>query len=545
MKFKKTDIGGEIVSILTRGMYSDPRDALREYVQNGVDAGAKNISIKIRQDNIVVEDDGKGMDFETIRKAVRLGISDKNPKKNVGFMGIGIYSSFHLCDKLIIISKSKNQSPCKLVLNFKEMRDKLDKQKEAKFQKKFDERNIVGLQPLLEKNIKIEVINEKEYTKIGTRVEMINIESNFFKTLSKFDEVSDYLEQVVPLPFNPKFRWGKLIESKINEICKRYKADFELVNLTLQVNEAEEKLYRPYTDYDFDPEPLKPYFHELKNDETFFGVAWGCLNSSRNQIANRNLRGFLIKRQGFAIGTRDNLIKYFGRQIFFNRYIGEIIVVHSTLLPNAPRTDFEFSGLRVSFYDCLRDMATYFNDKANEYQEFSKSDEELDYAINTIKEYKSQLNYFAKNNDRLLDFLIFLRDNKDSLERRLERGCVRKERESDAKSIIRMLSNLIKDTRELIDTKSVTTKKLKTEVQLAEEISKIPKKSKYPEREIEFRNLIEVAESLGIDTSNYTLKRFLVFFDENFVQKLSENGEDYLLKLKKIKNDVENLLDEE
>ncbi len=35
MRFNKFDIGVEIIAILTRGMYPDPKDALREYIQNG------------------------------------------------------------------------------------------------------------------------------------------------------------------------------------------------------------------------------------------------------------------------------------------------------------------------------------------------------------------------------------------------------------------------------------------------------------------------------------------------------------------------------
>src|SRR5271157_774776 len=100
IKITRHDIGGELISILTRGMYPDPRDTLREYVQNGVDARAKSIEIKIRGEAIVVEDDGLGMDKQTMLNAIRIGISDKNPKADVGFRGIGIYSSFHLCDKL-------------------------------------------------------------------------------------------------------------------------------------------------------------------------------------------------------------------------------------------------------------------------------------------------------------------------------------------------------------------------------------------------------------------------------------------------------------
>ena len=104
MKLSKFDIGAEIISIITKGMYPDPKDALREYIQNGIDAKAKDISIKIRQESIVIEDDGKGMNRKTLRDSVRMGVSDKNPSKDIGFMGIGIYSSFHLCGKMTIFS---------------------------------------------------------------------------------------------------------------------------------------------------------------------------------------------------------------------------------------------------------------------------------------------------------------------------------------------------------------------------------------------------------------------------------------------------------
>jgi len=136
---RKSDIGGEIISILTKGMYADPKDALREYVQNGVDAGAKNIEIKIRQNNIVVQDDGSGMDYNTMRKAIRLGVSDKNPKNHVGFMGIGIYSAFHICEQLIIYSRVKGENPNKISFDFKTMREELEGQREARFNKEIEE----------------------------------------------------------------------------------------------------------------------------------------------------------------------------------------------------------------------------------------------------------------------------------------------------------------------------------------------------------------------------------------------------------------------
>jgi HSP90 family molecular chaperone len=52
MKISKFDIGAEVISILTRGMYPDPRDAVREYIQNAVDAGANKVNVKVRQNQL-------------------------------------------------------------------------------------------------------------------------------------------------------------------------------------------------------------------------------------------------------------------------------------------------------------------------------------------------------------------------------------------------------------------------------------------------------------------------------------------------------------
>jgi len=38
IKTTRYDVGAEVLSILTRGMYPDPKDTLREYIQNGVEA---------------------------------------------------------------------------------------------------------------------------------------------------------------------------------------------------------------------------------------------------------------------------------------------------------------------------------------------------------------------------------------------------------------------------------------------------------------------------------------------------------------------------
>lgn len=548
VRITKHDIGAEIISILTRGMYPDPCDALREYVQNGIDAESKRIEIKVRGSSIVVEDDGIGMDEEIMKKAIRIGISDKNPNIDVGFRGIGIYSSFHLCDNLHIYSKSKNKPPCLLSFNFKKMREILEEQQADRLSGELSGDQLIDLQSLLEEHIEFKILDPARFPRKGTRVEMINLNPNFSKELTKFENVAEYLRQVVPLHFDPeKFKWAKKIENKISEICKEHNAEFKLVDLILQIGTRREKLYRPYSDYCFHGKPLEPHFEEVKGQKDFFGVAWGCLNSVRKKISDRELRGFLIKKQGFAIGKRINVSKYFVRTTYFDRYIGEIIVVHPELLPNAPRTDFEISPLRALFYEALTSVAGKYNEMADEHQEFTKAEDKLDESISELKKIEANISYYAENIDELVDILVGVRKIHVEIASRLKKKKFRKERINEAKEVIESTKELEKEIQGFIR-KGKKRRKIKPKGKTPEEkslerIKKLPETKEKEVYEEPPNSLVEIFESLDVPVSDQ-LKLALEHMDERFIQASAKSRADYISILKSLKEELEELLTE-
>ena len=99
------DIGGELIAILSKGLYTNPLDCLREYAQNGVDARATTITLKITGNTVMVFDDGVGMGLAELLDAKKFGLSPKSIVQHVGFRGIGIYSGFDLCRRLVVTSK--------------------------------------------------------------------------------------------------------------------------------------------------------------------------------------------------------------------------------------------------------------------------------------------------------------------------------------------------------------------------------------------------------------------------------------------------------
>lgn len=549
MKITKFDIGAEIISIITKGMYPDPKDALREYIQNGVDAMSKNITIKVRQESVVIEDDGIGMNQDVLRKAVRMGISDKNPTKNVGFMGIGIYSAFHLCDKLAIYSRGSEDIPNKLEMDFGAMKAILISQKEKRLQNLIKSEDLVDLQTLLESHMELTEdgdLRSDELPFKGTRVELSRIEPEFYSALSDFDIVSDYLRSVIPLHFDrSKFAYAERIESEIDRICNEHNQKFEIINLKLQVNSKAENLFRPYRNIDFNKfkAPLPPEFFPVKKNDEFFGVSWGCLNSVRSKLDNKGLRGFIIKKQGFSIGRRENLVKYFPRgNTFFDRYTGEVIIVNPKILPNASRNDIEYSPLRNLFFEALADVADKYDSKGEQFQEHSKADDDLAALHDQLKKELGSYNEFEENSQILVSKIVILKNIHDKLKSRVDRKGFRPESEEKAKSLITQVNNFENSIQERLrfltevkkrkqeeqvrieKEKEAEKSTLKTKTEIAKGVSEIDvgEKATIKTYESLYDLLIDMDYKIDDD-----LKEVIFAIDEMFIQRAAKTKSEY------------------
>jgi molecular chaperone GrpE (heat shock protein) len=530
-------------------MYPDPRDAVREYIQNSVDAKAKSIEVKVRQDSVVVEDYGIGMDFLTLRKAVRLGISDKRPGKDVGFMGIGIYSAFHLCDTLTIYTRKAKELPLMLKMNFKGMKNLLAQQKERRLKNQITSDEITDLQTLLETHIELSdenSLSEDEYpVEHGTRVELTGLDPILDDLLNEFDELAKYLRDVVPLHFDKeKFKWAKIIENKILGICNENDAHFELVNLKLQVGGKIENLYRPYKDSDFSNDsPQEPEFREIKKDRVFLGVAWGCLNSTRNRIEDKELRGFLLKKQGFSIGKRENLAPFFGRSnTHFDRYIGEVVIVHPEILPNAARNELEFSNLRTVFAAQLKDVvALFYNRLSNKFQETTLALKIIEENGNALKNALVKFNPNEDNPDTLIDLIADLSEIKSKVKKKIKK--VTEDKVAEAKELYETADKLEKDVKTRLDGLIRETKDIQQQKQNGSALKvQIGKRvSQYTADEIttKFDSLLDLLNFLEVDLSE-EMEEIIPLIDERFAQALSKSKADYYRLLNDLKNDIYN-----
>ncbi|AYQ55796.1 hypothetical protein MS2017_0026 [Bathymodiolus thermophilus thioautotrophic gill symbiont] len=110
-----------LIALLGEQLIHDKKIAVSELVKNAYDADASKVEIEVINDQITIEDDGSGMDINTIKNVwLKPGISSKKniqtgvltPKYNrmpIGEKGVGRLGSHKLGSLITLYTKSDNQ----------------------------------------------------------------------------------------------------------------------------------------------------------------------------------------------------------------------------------------------------------------------------------------------------------------------------------------------------------------------------------------------------------------------------------------------------
>lgn len=105
----------EVLNHLGRGLYRSFATVVAEAISNSWDAEATEVKITIKDDKLIVEDNGKGMnDSDFQDKFLKVGYSrradkeNKSKRKVIGRKGIGKLAMLSISEKVTILSKRKS-----------------------------------------------------------------------------------------------------------------------------------------------------------------------------------------------------------------------------------------------------------------------------------------------------------------------------------------------------------------------------------------------------------------------------------------------------
>jgi hypothetical protein len=320
--------------------YTNPLDAIREYVQNGVDARASEVTIQVTGNTVWILDDGEGMSASELHEARKFGVSRKSITEHVGFRGIGLYSGFDLCDRLRLTTKQAGTDQASILeFDFGQMKAILHDARTD------PERPLVPLPKLLTDHTHFGVRGGLALKKSFTFVALENISDVHIRRLSNRGDLRDYVLRNLPIDFDEDFPYRDQINAQLRQYVKGYNP----VKVILRSDGLEDEvIVKPNI-----PSLGTPRMELVRNSRGEpIAFYWACLTNESQKLGAQNaafsdFEGLVYKVKGFTIGDRDKLKRLWGgKKILYAWYTGEVYVLDENVIPNTERDDFETNNAK-------------------------------------------------------------------------------------------------------------------------------------------------------------------------------------------------------
>jgi molecular chaperone HtpG len=349
------EIGSFIINILTTGMYPEPMDALREYVQNSYDAirraektgllkpnhGRVRIIIDNDRNEVVIWDNGVGVAAAEARsRLMDIGSSKKILGDDAGFRGIGRLAGLAYADKVVFRSSADSEvTATEMTFDAAAIRKNISP----------GNRQLESAVQLVERLTKLRQTECKAEDHFF-EVRLIGVDKDACPFLEP-DPVTTYLRQVAPVEFDThKFPYAMPF---VNPHLEAFGARRTIKVVVEVKNRDEEEITKPYKTYHHAGTKRDNKMHVVgieKFADPAIPPKWvGWLSQTKELpgvIGDEEIRGLRFRVNNILIGDHNTMSRIFGKlaksNTRFNGYFsGEIHILHPDVIPNARRDYFE------------------------------------------------------------------------------------------------------------------------------------------------------------------------------------------------------------
>lgn len=331
-------VGGDILRLITAGMYNNPLVLYREYLQNAADSvaslgngkGTVTINIDSLESQVTITDDGAGLSpSDAVHRLIPIGNSAKNPTVDRGLRGIGRLSALAFAENVHFTTRSRASEPVTRVSwNGRALRD-----------------------PDLERIDAVTAINacttvqslaEDDWPSRFFQVTVDRVMRHAASTLLNQDTVRSYIGEVCPVPMSPSFPLAADIKDFLSPHSEYFVLDVLL-------DGAGKPIERPFSDaipltenYAAPFERLeKRHIPQIDRGDPA-AVLWLAHTPYAGSIPRRlGVRGLRARVGNIQIGSDDIFSHLFLETRFNGWCVGEVHIVDSRIVPNARRDYFE------------------------------------------------------------------------------------------------------------------------------------------------------------------------------------------------------------
>ena len=227
-------VGGDLLHLLTAGMYDNPLVVYREYVQNAADAiadqgtsGCIHIRIGRAVSRITVRDNGTGLSpVEAARRLVDVGRSTKDPATDRGFRGIGRLAGLAFAERVHFTTRtSVAQTPVRVTWDGQALR--------ALDLSRIDASAAIGQCTTMTRAC------DGDWPHRFFEVTIDRVNRHAAADLLNERAVRDYLGEIAPVPFQAGFP----LADDVRDFLAAYIDDFVV---DIRINDDAQPLKRPF-----------------------------------------------------------------------------------------------------------------------------------------------------------------------------------------------------------------------------------------------------------------------------------------------------------
>lgn len=497
-----------IIDDLGRRLYSGNITWLREYIQNSIDSGARTISVSLKDNDLEISDEGKGMDREDlITQAFSVGKSFKSAKE-IGELGVGIFAGSGTCDRIVALTKKEGKEALEATLDMTKFRQVNKEMPKTTFEG--------GMKQILEihpsENIKSQNGSE-HFTKI--RFEGLNRDT--LQLIHK-EDLGVFIENTVDLPINERFLHKEELEGFLGK---------DALNIRVSLTEGEETKELKK----FSPSAIKFadtfWPKNIESEGKVIGKIWAVYNKAGESFYGNGIR---VKRKGLTVGDPTYVESKFLAK-YSERFYGEIVVLDDGIEINTSRDWFVSSDSLDVFVKETRDLL-------NELWGIADFDSREGIGILNLLNTNKNLDVQAKDNEQ-----------KDNLGTAAEKREKIQKNEEKIKKKLQQALDFKQSVREGVVDLSDPTNKLKSElidrILSSAEIKDIlsattqtppsvkkPRQSPYPEivRTFLKRNIIDkdLSDKIGNGDVKDTTDRAFTFIELKLKNKIGRKENEHV-----------------
>ena len=341
--YSKEDIGPNLLESITKGLYVNPLHVIREYVMNGIEATppADEVKVRIEGKDIFIWDNGGGMNEDELDAARKIGFPLKNPKESFGFRGQGIWSGVSVCDTITISTKSQgNEKRVWLKIDAKGLRNELQGRTTKPLTQLLSDHVMMAEMPAPVENH-------------GTLVQLVNIVEEAKVKLLSIENVSNYMQQILPEDFHPSFPY----KDQVKELLGRHVPGYRSVKIYLN----NEPIRRAPCIDDLES-PISDVLRDQNGNPIAFW--WACLHKESKAIEQSESAGLVYKKWGVTIGDQKSCLQWWKKsQHLLYWCTGEIHVVDAEVTLDSEKTDFESSPSKDTLLTKCADISRRVNEE--------------------------------------------------------------------------------------------------------------------------------------------------------------------------------------